>query len=119
MSSGGDSLAANGPQAKRRGLAWRLACCYGLAYPLRKPLVNAGLTIFPNIYLVRSELCPYIWAINEQRHAMTYHNYPSKFVTWFRQTYGVRHPELAVRKLNAMTSEELTAVQVAYRAAIA
>ena len=50
---------------------------------------------------------------------MTYHSYPSKFVTWFRQTYGVRQPELAVRKLSAMTSEELTAVQVAYRAAIA
>ena len=32
----------NGPHGKRRGPAWRLPGCYGLAYPLRKPLVNAG-----------------------------------------------------------------------------
>jgi hypothetical protein len=44
--------------------------CYGLTYPLRKPLVDADLTIFQPNYLVRSELCPYIWAINEQQHAM-------------------------------------------------
>lgn len=23
----------NGPHGKRRGPAWRLPCCYGLAYP--------------------------------------------------------------------------------------
>lgn len=26
----------------RRGPAWPTTCCYGLAYPLLKPLVNAG-----------------------------------------------------------------------------
>lgn len=31
-----------GPHGKRRGPEWRLPCCYGLAYPLLKPLVNAG-----------------------------------------------------------------------------
>ena len=33
-------------------------------------MVIADLTIWLNIYLVRSELCPYIWAINEQQRAM-------------------------------------------------
>ena len=35
-------IATNVPHGKRRGPAWRLPCCYGLAYPLLKPLVNAG-----------------------------------------------------------------------------
>lgn len=50
---------------------------------------------------------------------MTYHSYPPNFLTWFRQAYRVRHPEVAVRRLNAMTTEQLHAVQVEYRAAIA
>ncbi len=49
---------------------------------------------------------------------MTYHSYPANFVTWFRKAYRVRHPEVAVRRLNAMTSQQLYAVQVEYRAAI-
>ena len=44
-----------------------------------------------------------------------YNSYPPNFVVWYRKTYKVRHPDVAVRRLNAMTHQQLHAVQVEYR----
>jgi hypothetical protein len=53
---------------------------------LLKALVIAGIERFPKLYLVRVVLWQYIWAINEQRNAMT----AEKFTTMMNDSKVLR-----------------------------